>query len=380
MTILCTRFVAIDSSTLNKLAKDLLGTDAHLRDHAASILDSLHADNWIPVITLHHLSEMVQHADPTLAVERLRFLRRFPLLAYVKPMDGHRFPATIVDIAAREVRAVISGARTLNEVITKVRDDLFNVATGEELISNHPDDVDMLRSQAIPQHDEQKIIASIARSDAGKNRHTKLKTMMAGHQRTATGRLQFAAKFQNRLKEQLMKHGDERLINADAVASEFALSMLTRIKGVPENDPFVVQRLLGLSGLSLSDVDPEMTVEDLGFLVNHRANLDIISDVLKRGRLSVQEVPQDLCPSWRLRREILRRQNAAARVKGSNLTDGYLLGLAFYADAIEVDKRTLDFVRQIALSDPEIAQYVKHCIKCSTYADLPARLRACNPG
>jgi hypothetical protein len=375
MTILRARPVVVDSATLNKLAEDRFCPDKKRQERADAARRALEDDGWVPVVTLHHVAEIVQHHCVDVATRRLDFLREFRALFYLRPMKGYVFPGTAHDVFTREVRAVASGANTFAQVVAAVRDDLLGSSAGKQLIASDRISVEMLRGQAIPQHVEAIEIASIARADPARTRHLKLKHFLNCKPRSVNGRNQFAAEFCDGLVEELQRHGDKRLSDTHAAAQRFTASIFGRIAGVPLDAPSAVQQILARFGLTLADVDPEMTIDDLGWLTTFCAHLRDASAALGMARpLTPKDIDPDLCPSWRLSREVLRRQNTADRTSSSNLNDAFLVGLAFYVEAIEVDKRTYEGVRQVARNDAEVRPYVSRLIKSGSHEDFVASL------
>jgi hypothetical protein len=376
MMIQKTRFVVIDTSTINKVAKDFFDSDSGLRRDAKAVVDFLSQDGWVPVISLHHLLEMVQHPDPCIVQHRLKFLQSIALLGFIKPCLGPQFPGTgsAVDVFAREVLAIVRGCKTIDHIATTVRSTLLNVTSGDQLIHSDSHSVDILRKHADFQHCEGIEIASISRADPGSTRDLKFNAMIAGINRSRSERKLFLEQARLSLQRDLATYGDKRLTDAESISTRFWSSVVADIDEIDESDPNALDRLLNGMGLSFSDISSEMTMEDVGFLATFRAILNIVEPLLRRN-LSVAEINQNACPSWRLSREILRRQNRAARVSGSNLTDAHLAGVVWYVDAVEVDKRTLEFIRQITRDDKELANYAGRFFKCSSYRELPEKLR-----
>ena len=62
------------------------------------------------------------------------------------------------------------------------------------------------------------------------------------------------------------------------------------------------------------------------------------------------------------------------RVLGSNYGDGQLLRLALYVDAVEVDKRTYEYINQMRRNSPAMSPLLKNVFKSSNYEDIPNQL------
>lgn len=66
-------------------------------------------------------------------------------------------------------------------------------------------------------------------------------------------------------------------------------------------------------------------------------------------------------------------QRKAERVSGSDLGDGHIAMLTFYADAVEVDKRTREFLSQVRRADPTLGSLMCTFFSSSDYAEIPNR-------
>lgn len=69
-----------------------------------------------------------------------------------------------------------------------------------------------------------------------------------------------------------------------------------------------------------------------------------------------------------------RWQQGLPKAMGSNLGDGHLLSLAYYVDAIEVDRRTMEYLKQIKRFDPEFDGKEIPAFRNSTLETLVKRI------
>jgi hypothetical protein len=87
----------------------------------------------------------------------------------------------------------------------------------------------------------------------------------------------------------------------------------------------------------------------------------------------MRDVPPDSLPSYVLQQKLASVQQKADRVSGSDLGDRYLAPLALYADAVEVDKRTLEFLRQVTRAEPRLASLTTRFFRSSDYLEVAER-------
>lgn len=87
--------------------------------------------------------------------------------------------------------------------------------------------------------------------------------------------------------------------------------------------------------------------------------------------LTIIDIPQDTLPSYVLERKLVSIQRKSERISGSDMGDSYIAPLIFYADGVEVDKRTNEYLKQVLRKEPEIASMVGKFFSSSDYSQIP---------
>ncbi|ASI67934.1 hypothetical protein BA022_04680 [Diaphorobacter nitroreducens] len=121
-----TRFVVLDTSHLAGLASDWAYADRSRRRSAEAFVPDLVECGWLPLLCWHQVEELLQHKDDELVDQRLRYLRSWPLVAWVRPSDPDSGPGSVLEVLKAEVRAAYahSGAELL-QVRDLARKGLF---------------------------------------------------------------------------------------------------------------------------------------------------------------------------------------------------------------------------------------------------------------
>jgi hypothetical protein len=323
-----------------------------------------------------HVAELIRHHDSQLARDRLVFLRSLPMIAWVRPYDRNWFPGAIPDVLCRELHAVVHGsAKDWRDIVTTVRDDLWETGTGADLFLENDRLWAAIRSEAQHQHEREKYIASIARTDPGQLTHLKLSELAKMTQRPALEQPAYMRRFVREMTEQLQLHGDLRLPSV-AAATAFAGGTVKNCTEIRQMGGDPVYDVIKRAGIPLEFVNPNMTLAEIGELGVYVRQLKIVSDKLRPFvSVTIRDVPPRTLPTYAFERKIRSLQQKADRVSGSDLGDGQLASLLFYADAVEVDKRTLDIVSRIQRADSRFATLMGKCFRSSDYAQVPQRIQ-----
>jgi hypothetical protein len=181
--------------------------------------------------------------------------------------------------------------------------------------------------------------------------------------------------FVRELQEQLDQRGDKRLDDSHEAAISFAGSILQDIGVIDEMEGNLVQRIAEWGGVPCECVSPEMTISEFCELAVYAARLKMSSRSLHPPReLTVSDVPPHSLPSYVLETRLASIQRKAERVSGSDLGDNCITPLVLYTDAIEVDKRTCEFLKQMLRSEPELVPLVGRFFRTSDYSEIPGFL------
>jgi hypothetical protein len=125
-------------------------------------------------------------------------------------------------------------------------------------------------------------------------------------------------------------------------------------------------------GIPKGLIRPGATVDDVGSHAEFNRNLRIASDVLGFAiPMTEAQIPQDLCPSWIVRRELKKaRKKNAKRASGGDLMDSFLASIVPYTDIIVVDKRTKEYLRQVARGIPKVGAIFGQVVTAADYSDI----------
>jgi hypothetical protein len=372
MTIAIPKLVVLDSATLGKVSRDYWDQDASLRGKARSFIKRLQDLGVFVTFTLTHVSELLRHGDEQVVRDRLRFLRSIPLIAWLRPYDRGWFPGGIPDLLSRELHSVVHGsARNWGEIVDAVRPELWETGMGSEMFVEDDNLWSNIQRESKCQHEIEKYVVSVDRTDPSQTRDLKFSDILHLPIRPREERDAYMHRFAQEMQRQLDCHGDKRFDCSHNVAIDFANNTLQDIEAIDEMDGNLKQKFLEYRDVPIELVSPEMTVGELGELAVYAKRLKLISKSLHPPiELTMKDVPQDTLPSYALERKLASIQRKAERVSGSDLGDRHIAPLIFYTDAIEVDKRTCEFLSQVRRNEPKLASLMGRFFPSSDYSQI----------
>lgn len=376
MPLAVPKFVVLDSSTLGKISRDYWCQDRTRREKAQRFVNRL-TERGIYLAFRHtHILELLQHNSDEIVRDRLRFLRGIPLIAWLRPYDRSWFPGSLPDLLTRELHAFVHcSAPNWRDIVADVRPDLWETGVGSEMFVENDQLWSAVRAEAMDQHERDKKIASLSRTDAGGINHLKIRELLGIPNRPKNERTAYMQGFAREMKRQMERHGDKRFKASGNAAVVFAKARLKDIEDIEATGGDTILRLLESRNIPLELVDLEMTVDDIGELAIYERQLKLVADKLEpHAKLTMRDVPPETLPSYVIERRLRSIQQKAERISGSNFGDGHIAPLVLYADAVEVDKRTFEFLNQIRRADTKFDSLVGRYFRSGDYTEIPERL------
>lgn len=366
----------LDTATLANLSRDYWSAEAGTRDKARSFMAWLRASGVLVAFTLSHVIEVLGHGREKLVRDRLSFLANLPLLAWLRPYSRTWFPGSAADLSVRELHAVLHrSARTWAEIISAVRPDLWETGTGSEMFVQDEELWSRLIAESQYTRARDQYIASVARADVARISQVTLAEAFRLPRRPKEQVGNYFRRFAAEMQRQFERHGDRRLQSPEQAARHFALDTFQRVRAYEKMGGDPAERILEATGVPAEILSPEMTIGELGALAVYAEQLRILSKGLQpQVQVTMKDVPPDVLPSCALERRISAIQRKAERVSGSDLGDGHISTLLFYADYVQVDKRTKEYLNQLRRREPEMAALMGRVIPDCDYSQLPSLL------
>lgn len=272
----------------------------------------------------------------------------------------------------RELHAVVhDSARDWPGIVAAVRSEIWETGVGLEMFVENGEFWSAIRTESMRLHEHAKYVASVARTDPGHMLNVRLDEALQLPVRPKEERAAYLRQFVEEMQKQLDEHGDERLERSCEAAQGFANSILHDMEAIEEMGGDPIDSLVQSLGVPPEFKHVDMTLGDLGELAAYARQLSILARRLRPPvEVTMSDVPPDALPSHVLMRELASIQMKARRVRGSDLGDGHIASLVFYADAVQVDKRTHEFLRQVGRKNPKLGSLMGRVMPPSDYGQI----------
>lgn len=364
--------VALDASTLGIVSRDFWCDDGLLRDKSRKFIKDL-TQKGIYLSFCHSLiEEILRHGNDHLVRDRLRFLGTLPMIAWVKPYDEEWYIGSSIDICAKELDAFLQCPKPeWRQITNTVRDSFWQTGTGNDMFGRHQEDFWLrMREEYLKHADDARRCVSVTRVQHGLSDMTLEETYKATP-RPLNEYGDFSRQLMTSMYHQIRKHGDKRW--NDGVSQfirEFTESTIDEAKALSRNLEKFVLELADQEGIPHECIHPQMTVSEFGDIIVYAKRLKLFQKRIRHSsRFSVADVPIDSLPSYAFNRRLSAIQQKAERVSGSDMGDTENACLSLYCNKVQVDKRTIEYIRQVAQVDGEIESLTKE--KFFKFTDYP---------
>lgn len=368
------RYVVLDTSHIVGLVTDLVSGVHERQKLAQSFAPSLVERGWLPLLCWSQLEELIQHENDDLVDARLRYLKSWPAMAWIRSTDLAGGPGSVVDLLGLEAMAAYAQPDAdLLEVRDIARDDIISVGAGTDAIPEGFQDWRLLRDDLARRQANARRIAAIS-PWRGSEMHNKRRMgeLMAAAPRQPQEALRMFGHLRGSLANEIETRGDKRIPDPKAMAEAFFSDLLTRGLGAAAGGavPTPIQ-LLQAEGVDIEDIKPDETFEQVMDRHVFRTRLRIAarSRGLPYERLK-QVVTQERLPVAVVQDAIRAFGHDQPERKGSDLNDVYLLSMAPYADLTFVDKRTLESVRRARRKVPGLDRLLGDVRKASSHHEV----------
>ena len=369
MKIITPRVIAPDSSHWAQwidcaLSPSRVGHQATLDFH-----DRLISAGRIPLMSWHHLEELLAIEDDTWARRRVAFIQALPLIAYVRfPAEGSH-SGSIVDVLSAEVTAALNGATTLQEVRDKARVSLIRTGTGEEVIGTETWIWDVVRREFRRRNKDAKLIAATRSMGLFDDQRT-IGEIAKGSIRTNEEQRFTVLKMRGKVLDHIQLRGDRKIADPHSMASSFMDAV--QALAVPEGTD--VRSLLEIAlvsqGLDRDEIRDDAVLADLNDLAIFRARLKVIADNIDMPFRSLKRIDRAILPSCQTLHLLQRFGQNRQRRNGSDITDESLSALAPYVDELFVDKRTAEDFRRVQSRSEPVVRLLGRVRKISSFEGL----------
>ena len=375
---LALRLVALDSGLLANLSRDDFSRDIAARAKAMTFKKALTALGLVPLLTWHHLEELLRYKDLDVARARFRFLQSLPAVAWIAGYTDQGLPGSVVDILAYEVAAAVEHPELDASAIRDlVRPKLCVFGSGEQMLAMIDEGRwEYLRVAFEEQEKRSRAIVAISRATHFDVSQERVSTFLNGKLRSPEDTARMLAWLRRSLQDQIATRGDRRIDDPATIASDFMNEITSEGLDLLNGPPEQRIRFLEQYGVYASDIGPDTRMIEVNELGTFRSQLKTANKYLQHPWESlIKVVTPPRIPSWLIVNGLRRHGQDLEERKGSDLTDSYLAVLAAYADYSFVDKRTNENFIRVFRHETQVKALVRHVDKGGLYFGVPEKVQ-----
>ncbi len=371
------KFVSLDTATLGRLAKDFSSESEQKRTETWQFVEELTEMNVFIILSLTHLRELFRHERDEVVRNRFAFLARLPLIAWPRPYNKAWFIGAMTDIGAAELHAFVhDGARGLVSIRDQVRESLWETGVGSDMFVAENEVWEPFFEQCRQSLEKDRYVVSFSKTNPSSVNMRTIGEMKAEMLVAPTDLDQRVQRLADDLAKQVRSSGDKKLKEVDWLALAFATDTRNCVQAMLATREDLTDQVCKKFGVPESMVNDDMTIGELGELGTLTEKLKILARNLTPSvEVELTDVPPQSLPMLTFDRALHQLQQSADRVAGSDLGDASLACLSMYADAIEVDKRTAEYLNQISRSSSSISQLIGPFFKTTEPPQSLPRIR-----
>lgn len=360
--------VAPDTSHWANWIDSLLGADTERRFAARGFHQRLLHAGRVPLLSWHHLEEMLCVENASNAAARVACLQTLPLVTWMQ-FPGELGLGAITDVLAAEAVAFDAGCEDMAAMRDYVRSLLMRTGPAIDAVGHENWVWDVVRPMMMDRRPRQGMVTALSGLRVMDESQT-FGQLASPPMRTPEERNRvMVALHRKALADAQAADPSRTPAEARAIADQF-MAEVTAMMPADDVDPrqlmvdtYVRQRL------DPDEVTDDRTIAELSTLATFRTQLRVVAEKTHLSFDRLKRVRMDSLPTWRIA-DALKRFGQKRTVRpGSDSHDTALAVLA-YTDVLYVDKRTHEDFRRVVAKAPELATLFGAVEKASRYEDL----------
>jgi hypothetical protein len=374
------KFISLDNSSWVAITRG--------EDSADRILATFATGLVVPFFTSLHLWEFFQHADDSLFSRRIDLLRRLPFVAFPRCIYGSDSPGNIIDLEELEMACLRdSPTSTCEEIVSATQPHVpAGFCSGAQFCTANEERWRIQRIVLPEMHAESIEIASLAHFPIpGVNLRDRVPLDASNLKTKTPGEVaEFYGGAFDWLVDKLKKDGDPRINgaqnrfrSAESAAARFLKEAHDDAVATLDKPGDILENLLAESGVDRARLPNRPTIEDVGYEFQFIGHLKIHERRLKLPPGTLKQIArQENVPSWLVWREVDRAVKRLQKAEGSSLFDKMIVPFGLYLDGLEVDKRTMDCVRQAFRTHPLFSRLQPRIFRKGNLSDVARKLES----
>jgi hypothetical protein len=364
LALIAPQIIAPDSSHWAKWLDAASAKDGDRRRRARALHGQLMDQGRIPLLSWHHLEELLGGDDDDCARARVAFLQELPMLAYMRLSQDEVGLGSIAQVLAAEVIAATEGHSDLISIRDRARELLLKTGSETQAIGEEAWVWEVVRPILRSRQDKNDMIAALGPLRTFDENRTIGELAKGAVNSSDQMRVQLSQIHARAFQEATQSTGGDA-VRARAMADEF----VARVVAMMPPAGTTVTTLVG-QGVDQEEIRDDCVLADLSRLAVFRSQLRVVASETGRSFEALKKVPMNVLPS-RIIGEALRTHGQSRPLRpGSDLNDAYLGVLAAYCAILYVDKRTAEDFTRAQRTEPGLKGLIGEVAKAADFEAL----------
>jgi hypothetical protein len=385
LAIIEPKIIAPDSSHWAKWIDATISDDNARRAQALGLHERLLDLGRIPLLSWHHLEELLGVEDDQTARSRVAFIQSLPLIAWMRlPHEeaGCQIRArprtsslgSIIQVLAAEAIAASESCHDLVSIRDRARQLMLRTGPGSNAIGSESWVYDAMRPLLRARQPQIDMVAALSPLRAFDESRTIGELARRSVNSPDEMRAQLRVIYDKALQEATNSTGGDAH-RAKTMADQFITRAIDHLPTPGTTVRDLLVSTLVSQGLDAEEVRDECVLGDLSELGLFRSHLRVVASETGRSFDDLKGVSMAVLPS-RVIGDALRKHGQHRKKRpGSDLNDAYLGVLAAYCDVLYVDKRTAEDFRRAIAKEPKLIGLIGDVAKAADFTDLLVLLR-----
>ena len=368
MTLVSPCIIAPDSSHWAKWLDAMRSFDPDRRRRGSELHVRMVENARIPLLSWHHLEELLGVDDDVTARARVATIQRLELLAWLRLPHEDSGLGSVAQVLTAEMVAACEGNSDLRSVRDRARTLLLRVGSGTQAIGEKKWVWEAVRPMLRARRRQLDMVAALRSLRVFNDKQTIGQLAKKNDPSLQEIRSRLERVRVMTFRKTLHATRDEP--TARAMTNNFmdeVCAMMPPV-GITMRD-LVVTKLIE-QGLDEDEVRDEYTLTDLNRLAMFRSQLRLIAPETGQSLDELKKVPMDILPSRVIDHALRIHGQPRGRRPGSDVNDLHLAVLAAYCDVLYVDKRIAEDFRRARQKDHRLERILGEIAKAADFEAL----------
>ncbi|HEX8365779.1 MAG TPA: hypothetical protein VF603_10915 [Allosphingosinicella sp.] len=362
------KIIAPDSSHWAKWIDAVSSGDPIRRQAAKDFHRRLLDQGVIPLLSWHHLEELLGVEDSATARARIAFLQSLPLIAWLRLPTEQAGVGSIVEVLTAEAIAASEGHSELISIRDRARELLLKTGSGTEALGEESWVWEAVRPVMRSRKGKSEILAAVGPLRLFDENRTIGELSKAVVNSPTEMHIQFR-RIHARVLDEIMKTtGDAG--RAKALAEAFMVQVLDAVPSPGTSVRDLLVSSLMDQGLDEEEIRDDRVLADLSNLAVFRSQLRLVASATGRSFETLKKVPMAHLPSRVIGEALKAHGQRRHKRPASDVNDTRLGVLAAYCAVLYVDKRTAEDFTRARRKEPRLRGLIGDIAKAADFDEL----------